>query len=508
MNELDYLIIDALGRVLPKLSPQEMEVRLARRRRPMLMNPPREWCLAIRASDTRIRPPLAYMDPVRMNEMGAIATHVVVLEKKLLEGLAGPVQLRPYTEHRRVAEELGTRERRLCSRAKKGFFEVKRIQGLLGRRGNPVPCLYRVEEMDPNSRNNLPPDPIWGGMWKYGASVIGEDYRQEVRRRAAYMVVKGRLVFSGFRWECPACANLVRTLYFPLPRPTVSHALSLYPGGMELNPPGENLGTFACAACHGVSRSSWLTKGYWNRFISYVTDGLLYGHEVKRPAWPAVERRHRYARRPRKSANQERVLERLMEGKCCRMIADEMGLTKRRVYKHIHLLYHRYDVKSVAGLARKLGRVLPVHPDRGRPWKKAQQVMELLLAGRRGAEIAEQMGIGKGTVKHHVTRIFKRYGVKNVDALARAVGKPFPVRKPADWPRGTQVLELIVAGWKPYHIAREMGVSNWTVSRHLVALCRRFGVGTVEELKHVKTAEVRLKRGLGNEGPVIALTGG
>src|SRR5438128_9206740 len=58
MNDVDRLILEAWEQLKPKIlaDPQELARRLARRRLAVLTRPVRAWCLAVRASDTRITP--------------------------------------------------------------------------------------------------------------------------------------------------------------------------------------------------------------------------------------------------------------------------------------------------------------------------------------------------------------------------------------------------------------------------------------------------------------------
>src|ERR1051326_5151248 len=56
MDDLEHLILTTWRHLHPHLAknPDELGRRLARRRSPFLASPPRPWCLAVRASDTRI----------------------------------------------------------------------------------------------------------------------------------------------------------------------------------------------------------------------------------------------------------------------------------------------------------------------------------------------------------------------------------------------------------------------------------------------------------------------
>src|SRR4051812_15814876 len=59
MQDIEQSILTAWQKIRPTLLDDDhaLAQRLARRRRPLLTRPPRAWCLAIRASDTRLPSP-------------------------------------------------------------------------------------------------------------------------------------------------------------------------------------------------------------------------------------------------------------------------------------------------------------------------------------------------------------------------------------------------------------------------------------------------------------------
>src|SRR6202008_4833151 len=92
VNDLDTAILTAWYAIFPRLKsePTELARRLARRRSTLLSRPPRAWCLAIRASDTRINPATACIvpeDALDPNEPNYPAPHDVTLDKKLCRRL-------------------------------------------------------------------------------------------------------------------------------------------------------------------------------------------------------------------------------------------------------------------------------------------------------------------------------------------------------------------------------------------------------------------------------------
>src|SRR3954468_22722037 len=112
MTDLEQAILDAWQRVRPTLLADAAELarRLARRRTPTLLRPPRAWCLAVRASDTRINPAAAAIVPEHaVSPRGAphvtnpraptrYLPHEVTLDAPLLRMLCRPVYIDPPGE--------------------------------------------------------------------------------------------------------------------------------------------------------------------------------------------------------------------------------------------------------------------------------------------------------------------------------------------------------------------------------------------------------------------------
>src|SRR5947207_12729928 len=101
VDDVSAAILDAwaeIGRRL-KSDPLELAKRLARRRMKTLRRPLRAWCLAVRASDTRITPMSAAIVPEDAAYPGhpeLYREHEVTLNAQLLRKLCRPVELSPY----------------------------------------------------------------------------------------------------------------------------------------------------------------------------------------------------------------------------------------------------------------------------------------------------------------------------------------------------------------------------------------------------------------------------
>jgi len=77
---------------------------------------------------------------------------------------------------------------------------------------------------------------------------------------------------------------------------------------------------------------------------------------------------------------------------------------------------------SEAAPSESAGTAAPLTP-------RQQDVLDLLVRGKTNKEIALALGLGEGTVKIHMTAIFRYFGVNNRAAAAVAGARPYPVRR-------------------------------------------------------------------------------
>src|SRR5215211_3150658 len=103
MDEIQRALADAWRRVAPLLArdADARRRRLARRRSRLIESPPRAWCLAVRATDTRL-------DRSCITRPRKDERHQVLLDSADLKKLCAPVFLpRPGLAHSDVARLLG-----------------------------------------------------------------------------------------------------------------------------------------------------------------------------------------------------------------------------------------------------------------------------------------------------------------------------------------------------------------------------------------------------------------
>jgi DNA-binding CsgD family transcriptional regulator len=509
-EDVEQLVRDAWKRIRPALfaDADELTRRLARRRKPLLQKPPRAWCLAVRANDTRINEATAAIVPEcalypRLNH-GHHGRHEVTLTAPLLEELCQKRGVcSPGEAWWHVAKRLGHTLSTLQTARSKMLFGARYRQGLEGRRGKPTPVLFTTRRLDPSSPLFALPDPAWGKSLTYRIEMIPRDLEQTIERVPAYRAAvadlnadsepplrrpaprvpkpepdylawykwsknneylgddpkywrkspqdpgtppspeeprqfpdppvhfsgstehhvpdrkprpsrsSGSILFAGWRWLCPGCARLVRTIYYPLPPINLlagetRRLLQKLPRTRDLDAEPQPMPCFACCRCHRIRYFSRLGKDSWNELIAYLTGGLLYGREVPRPDWLTPDRKRAYrpclTRAP--SKRREEVLARLLKGWTYDQIAADLGVGFATVSGHATTIYKQHEVAGRNRLAKKLGVALPARHHTRTPARR-EKVRHLLAAGKPYKEIAAALGVSYHVI-HHDVRIIRR----------------------------------------------------------------------------------------------------
>jgi hypothetical protein len=158
---LEKIVLDAWARLGPGIRSDRVELwrRLARGRAPS-NNPPRAWCVAIRASDTRL-PEVARIRPLP-RELLDPSREEVALDRGAIRRLCAPVTLdAPGMTLNELAARLGTTPHGLLSARVARVFQSHHVPGLGARWGKPRPLLYTARPLDPASKGFLGPDPLW-----------------------------------------------------------------------------------------------------------------------------------------------------------------------------------------------------------------------------------------------------------------------------------------------------------------------------------------------------------
>jgi DNA-binding CsgD family transcriptional regulator len=244
---------------------------------------------------------------------------------------------------------------------------------------------------------------------------------ERVKRNPPKSRAGGSMLFRGWRWLCPACQRPVKVVFYPLPAVSKLHCdLTYYSDGLpkwfveqalaaieaERAAPRQ----FACNACNRVGRTSRVCDNMWNDVISCLSRGLLYGHEVKRPACVTADRKvafvtHRRLPSPANVRRRERVCARLIKGWSYRQIAESLGISYYAVCGDAQALFKRHGVNGRGELAQKRGA--PLEP----LMSKWAQVCAGVTAGKSNAQIARESGINKGMVATYAYKYRRAHGV-------------------------------------------------------------------------------------------------
>src|SRR5882724_2536684 len=173
MNDVDRLILEAWEKLGPKIlaDPHELAKRLARRRMAILTRPVRAWCLAVRASDTRITPAHWIIVPEHAMDLNHPAhpyepiEHEVIIRPHALRKFCRPVWTDSWGEQvEDVCKKLGVSRASLMRARWAGLYTERFVKGLGGKRcRHPIPLIHSWKALDPSGgRFNACPDQVWG----------------------------------------------------------------------------------------------------------------------------------------------------------------------------------------------------------------------------------------------------------------------------------------------------------------------------------------------------------
>jgi len=179
-----------------------------------------------------------------------------------------------------------------------------------GRRGKPTRFVWSPYALDPSADDGRPPWSLWGTSWQGLGERVPCGARWTLRRVPrmrkgaqdggdASEAWPGR--FVGWDWACPGrpladgrfhkCGRVCKKLWLPLPVWTVGDYLSgrcdpAEESAWDGEPWWDVSGCYpACARCWGLrfDNPRSVPGEAWNRFVTVISGGLLYGREVRRP---------------------------------------------------------------------------------------------------------------------------------------------------------------------------------------------------------------------------------
>lgn len=303
MDELDQNLFEAWHEVSKLLQnkPWAMARRMERVARKELRRPVRAWCVALRASDSRIGAH-DWRDDLQADRVVDGEDHVLTLTGPRLRELCKPVTIDwPGVPLPEAAKLLGRDERTAWSWVKKGRLEkANPHKHTIGRKH-----LVWSGPIDPQADDGRGPWEAWGSLWQNLWEKIPLDYEQQVERtirlRTKRQCAPSQSLqaghYRGWDWKCPGrtlatgqhvpCGRICKKLWLPLPAWTIGDYLEGREGpAWPKMPRFEHTNhSFACAKCWGLRFDpigSYPDEA-WNRFVSVITGGLLYGREVLMP---------------------------------------------------------------------------------------------------------------------------------------------------------------------------------------------------------------------------------
>lgn len=361
VDKLDSILLEAWNRMGWKLKKRRISAlkRSRRRFKGVLTRPMREWCLVIRASDTRISSDDARIEVDPPDAIEHQEEHELLLTGGMIRDLTKPVFIPwPGVTLEEAAKLCGRRYSFMKSwahqAARKGNMEIRRRHefrfppprlrkgsGLTwdGKPEKPNPrkprggrpYVWTACAIDPNNFEGRRPHPVWGTLWQTLWKRLPVDYVLRVKRVPVFRN-QGRgnePIFRGWSFICPGrldenreykgCGRTCRYLYGPQ---TVWTLCKSIPGGTQVGfdmPEGSGLAgqwipglsdliqstgprSFACKTCWNVRSACMANHNGWNEFIAQISGGLLYGRDVPRlpEICPVVRKKPQYTWKKRR----------------------------------------------------------------------------------------------------------------------------------------------------------------------------------------------------------------
>jgi DNA-binding CsgD family transcriptional regulator len=107
------------------------------------------------------------------------------------------------------------------------------------------------------------------------------------------------------------------------------------------------------------------------------------------------------------TAREQEILALLTAGDSVRDIAAQLGITTGTAASHVRSIY------------RKIGAKPANERDDDVLTRREHEVLALLAAGNSTPDIAAQLAVSSGTVKTHLTNVYRKIGAKNRVQAAR-----------------------------------------------------------------------------------------
>jgi hypothetical protein len=303
MDDIDIALLRAWNALAPALRADRAQA-LLRAARPLTDRPVRPWCCALRAADTRITPELHRLG---QSDQALLADHRrphhVSLPAPSLRRLCSPIIIDwPGITADRAAHLLGRHVESLRAWMRSGVFKLRHEPARAhARRGRPVPIVWSPLALDPAADQGAGPQAHWGSLWQSIHLGIPDHAALDAPRQPIVIHHRTRgPMHRGWVFICPGlenpCGKRTDKLFLPRPVRSMFHLTADFDFKWNHTPAAAR---WACLHCHQIRYSSLASRDGWNLFIAHLTQGLLFGHEVKRPPTVPLTRKRRYAKHTR-----------------------------------------------------------------------------------------------------------------------------------------------------------------------------------------------------------------
>jgi DNA-binding NarL/FixJ family response regulator len=509
MNGVELLIREAAGRVLPLLGEDELRRRLGRRNTPALLRPPRAWCLAVRAGDTRINAynaamvPEDAMDPHDREHPGRVLPHTVVLDKRLLAKLCRHVEVEYGTTIKELAGLVGVRRRRLHYARYRNVVHTHYIASHRGHRfGNVRPVFYGEDALDPCARLFAGPDPVWSWTGRDLVSRAPEGFEQTVTRVPVYRLRTRHFEEHGHPEHPVNDPVPVKGKSVRLPRPPPDYVWYKWKGdvyvGYDWRSPRAEAGHMRRQRELEVRRAG-RRRRYGNRRRSTGSGSLRFWGW----AWicPGCKKPTKNLYLPVAPINLvgERLLRSVIKG------GGDMGVRAGEFYPRTFACTRCHRVLNLSraqpgswnqlvgylsgGLlyGREVPRPAGFHvrrrayrPQSRRASPRREQVLRRVLNGWTIGRIARDLEIRPDAVWKHLRVICRQENVRDRHELAKKLGSPHAqplTHVESVGRRRERVLALLLQGQTYRGIAKTLGLDYSTVRSDVGVIYRAHGGG-------------------------------
>ena len=148
-------------------------------------------------------------------------------------------------------------------------------------------------------------------------------------------------------WICPDCNRQVNTIYLPIGAPDFA---ALHDIELPADSTPEPYLCFACKRCHApfdLARTPRSIAKSWGLLVAHMSGGLLFGHEVPRPASFSAIRHNKPTTARRPSPRRDELEAYLAHTDLpLKDIARRMHWTYGAVLKELHLICKKRRLKA------------------------------------------------------------------------------------------------------------------------------------------------------------------